>query len=626
MQDPKDSPLASPRSSTSSTDVYPFNANSPLTPMGDPGLEKQVEGLLISHEAEGDGEEGKMGVAMTPEQKRSSPRPKFTPTTQAYRARAPADQFAAFSFGSDKPPILGPVISTSTSPPPSPTRPTTTIRSSPSPHSPPLASFSFGTCPSIPLLNTPTAELGAFEYPEQVEEHAAPYTTSSARMRHSSSATSTSSASSSSSYRSSQRGSTSRVPLALGESHRRNSIISRPALSHPSSSASGHTIPTSCPSPPQTRRSSTTSTITTLPAAGRRPSILHSTTTEAGEGMVLASVPAPPPPSYPYVDYTHAGISPSSPNPSSSSRRSSILFHPKHMPQPVPPSLLARRGSLPVSALDPATLAQSSPNGKRKWTRSSLTAGSGYGGPGQLTAHALYNRRESVLSEGSTGSGGTVRQGEEGVARRSSLRERPEERKGLGLAMTGSQGGSGIEDMRALGAGGRRASMPAHHALSATRRLSQVPGPDPSQPHYTSPTSPLAAAHHTLTSPSPRSRRDRDTGSFSDILSLTPGRRTWTPRPSLTGRSLSSSDESEEMNLQVAGEYSTGSSTRKDTDPETMSFTDPWSSLSGTAAPAMQGVDKEQSGSAVSLTEKGLSERGRPALETIDSDRTEKGV
>lgn len=203
----------------------------------------------------------------------------------------------------------------------------------PSPTELPSSSFSFGSCPSVPINRTPTHELGPFDYP---------------------------SASSSTALPTSPR----RMSLALGMTHRRGSIVTRS-----NSTDSDATIPVA----PATRRSSTCSTITTLPLAGRRPSILHSASTNSGP---------PPPPTY---SPTH-------------SRRSSLMFPQKPLNSPIPPSLLARRGSLPVSQLNNLDLSRAG--------RASFAGQGSY----TTSTSALYRRRESVMSdgEGSFSSGHTV--------------------------------------------------------------------------------------------------------------------------------------------------------------------------------------------------------------------------
>ena len=195
----------------------------------------------------------------------------------------------------------------------------------------PSASFSFGSCPSVPLSATPTHELGPFDYP-LTNPHDGPSL--------------------------SRRGS-----LALGMTHRRGSIVSRsPKEPHPA-------LPLD---PPTARRSSTCSTITTLPSAGRRPSILHSASTNSGAMGPASSIAGP------------SGFSPTS------SRRNSLLFPQKPLVAPIPPSLLNRRGSLPAAQLFGV------PSSELR-ARSSLSSQgqAGY----NTTTPALYHRRGSVLSD-----------------------------------------------------------------------------------------------------------------------------------------------------------------------------------------------------------------------------------
>ena len=210
----------------------------------------------------------------------------------------------------------------------------------------PSSSFTFGTCPSRPLQATPTFELGPFDYPIQASA-------------------------STSTYNPPGSPTARKQSLALGMTHRRASIVTR------SSPVDQHST---FPSPPPSRRSSTCSTITTLPIAGARPSILHSASTTSGQA-ILPSLHSP-----------------------NSSRRSSIMFPQKQLATPIPPSLLARRGSLPVSKLFAeekgpsrfrASIAGGGPNG---WT---------------TTTSQLYRRRESVMSDGgdSQSSGKTVKEG-----------------------------------------------------------------------------------------------------------------------------------------------------------------------------------------------------------------------
>ncbi|WWD08918.1 hypothetical protein V865_007032 [Kwoniella europaea PYCC6329] len=232
----------------------------------------------------------------------------------------------------------------------------------------PSEGFKFGTCPSTSFVGTPTAEQGPFEYPSS----------SSSTMSVSPPAGSPTLA---------RRGS-----LALGMTHRRGSII--PPHSNNTSNSSAL-------SPPPTRRSSTCSTITTLPAAGRRPSIVHSATVEVALPQTSGSTDES------YQPTTSA----------SSSRRPSVLMFPsKPLPAPIPPSLLARRGSLPVDKLFGIPLSSEQLNGGR--IRASYSSGSA-----TISTASLYLRRQSVVSESgfSNGSGATV-MNDEGNGHSNSIR------------------------------------------------------------------------------------------------------------------------------------------------------------------------------------------------------------
>jgi hypothetical protein len=252
-----------------------------------------------------------------------------------------------------------------------------------------------------------------------------------------------------------------RQSLALGQTYRRASIISRedlggsrmaaisPSVSVPSSPLSGQkqtlgqregaldgmkdhaSTPLTISRPPLTkayqsgdsdtstigpgttitpydlasRRTSTCSTITTLPAEGRRPSILHSASTNSAFPPILSpdlttsnTHPAAPhtfpfPPKGPM--FASNGLA---------GRRSSLLFPQKAQNVPIPPSLLARRGSLPPPP-DHARIQRLSLSAQGKVSNraeDSSTNGIGsapyanFGGYGYTTAQ-LY-RRASTLS------------------------------------------------------------------------------------------------------------------------------------------------------------------------------------------------------------------------------------
>ena len=255
--------------------------------------------------------------------------------------------------------------------------------------SPPLAnsSFSFGSCPSVPLSATPTSELGPFDYP-------LPPGTSASSFAGPSTLTSNATTGV---HHANPFGSPRRQSLALGMTHRRGSIV---ATSRSPVEPSSSTLP----SPPAARRSSTCSTITTLPAAGHRPAILHSASTTSGPAGLTH------PPSYPHL-LTHAQSPPTS-------RRSSLLFPHRPSATPIPPSLLARRGSLPAAQLFGVPSSEMAlnrlPGGLAQRERASFAGFAGLPGqaapPGYTTTTpALYARRASLLSDdGTAGSGSST--------------------------------------------------------------------------------------------------------------------------------------------------------------------------------------------------------------------------
>lgn len=358
------------------------------------------------------------------------------------------------------------------------------------PHSPlispselPKADFSFGTCPKTPFMGTPTAEMGQFEYPEHGPEIHDPYPSTNASTAH---------------------------PLPLGQAYRRSSIVSRSSIDRRPSQ--------DYPSPPATRRSTTTSTIHTLPSAGRRPSILHSSTNPP-----LLPVSASP----------------------STSRRPSLMFPPKALPISIPPSLLARRGSLPAAQLfglpnsDLPRLASA---------RSSLAAPSAAGFT--TSTPALYHRRESILSE----SGGS------------------------------SHSSRTISNYTYTEENTRRSSLRNPDSPSYARR-SSLPFTEP--PHPPSPSARFAE------------RRTRQSSTFSSSLSS----------------SEESNEEDDEVDpLPTPSSFGSGGSVGGP------GFSDPWAS----AGKALTGeVERRESMGAGAGS--GTERAGRPALETIASDDTERG-
>ncbi|WWC85857.1 uncharacterized protein L201_000724 [Kwoniella dendrophila CBS 6074] len=347
------SPGPSPRPSISSSSNYSIGI--PLTPIEELGLDKMSSDLIISTE-DVDNDDPLVQVESI---KTISGRPNL-PTLNV-----PPPSFSNYSFG----------ISSS----PSASSSSSIARGeggrTPSPLSSiedgeialPSEGFKFGSCPSSSFVGTPTAEQGPFEYPS------------------SSSSTSNFSISPPKSMGSptlARRGS-----LALGLTHRRGSIIPQPNP-NPNINRLRGSFDDGI-SPPPTRRSSTCSTLTTLPIAGRRPSIVHSTTVEVTLPQAHPSVP-------PFGEH------PPQPSSASSSRRPSVLMFPsKPLPAPIPPSLLARRGSLPVAQLFGVPLADQNNNK----TRSSYSSGSA-----TISTAQLYLRRQSVMSESgfSNGSGTTI--------------------------------------------------------------------------------------------------------------------------------------------------------------------------------------------------------------------------
>ncbi|ORY29304.1 hypothetical protein BCR39DRAFT_598740 [Naematelia encephala] len=219
--------------------------------------------------------------------------------------------------------------------------------------------FSFGTCPSTGA-GTPIAERGPFEYPAL----SSPSTSPRASV------------------------------YALGETYRRGSIVAN-STSHHSSSFSEHRRP-SHPSPPATRRSSTCSTITTLPTGGRRPSILHSATTGLG--------PAPPPLPLPPASTPDSPINLNNGLGGvgvSVSRRPSLAFPQKRMETPIPPSLMGRRGSLPAAQLFglPHTGELTAKLGRASFAGQGQAGGGGYGYVFQEYLQPTHHKLQSYLPQ-----------------------------------------------------------------------------------------------------------------------------------------------------------------------------------------------------------------------------------
>ncbi|WWC58170.1 uncharacterized protein I303_100706 [Kwoniella dejecticola CBS 10117] len=341
------SPEQSPRASMSSSGC---SGCPPLTPIDE--LDRMSSGLIISTEEVND----EAGEVLLPSKQSSPNDVRRSSKVNLPNLAVPPPAFGNYSFGASSP-------SASSS--------TSSIGRTPSPLSStddvalPSEGFKFGTCPTDSFVGTPTAEQGPFEYPIP------PSGSSSSGFSASPPIGSPTLA---------RRGS-----LALGMTHRRESIIA----SHPPPiSSASHSLSLS---PPPTRRSSTCSTITTLPVAGRRPSIVHSATVEVNLPQTHSSVP-------PFEEAPQP-----QPSSASSSRRPSVLMFPaKPLPAPIPPSLLARRGSLPAAQLFGLP---SSDQPHR--TRASYSNASG---SNTISTASLYLRRQSVVSESgfSNGSGATI--------------------------------------------------------------------------------------------------------------------------------------------------------------------------------------------------------------------------
>ncbi|EIW73368.1 hypothetical protein TREMEDRAFT_59533 [Tremella mesenterica DSM 1558] len=235
--------------------------------------------------------------------------------------------------------------------------------------------FTFGDCCSTPQLpGTPTAQDGIFfEYPFRPNPE---------------------------------------PPTFVPSLHRRGSLAERVQGLH-STYVVGDGRRGSIPTPPGTRRSSTCSTISTIPITGRRPSILHSATVPPSPVILPAELS--PQQHGSSINGSFSGTWPGrgvnglrgNPN-QNQPRRSSILFPQKLQVTPIPPSLLNRRGSLPVQQLNFEA-------SQRGFTTSSV---------------ALYKRKESEvmgakIDEVQFGSNGEVGTGVgmvEGLGRRHSMR------------------------------------------------------------------------------------------------------------------------------------------------------------------------------------------------------------
>lgn len=224
----------------------------------------------------------------------------------------------------------------------------------------PREGFSFGTCPSVPFLGTPVAEQGPFEYPDMTGNR------STSRP--------------SSIQGSSQSRSNSRSPHFHG---RPLSISSQQSLGSQSD----------IPSPPGTRRESTVSDIATVPVAGRRPSIVHSA---AVETSVPNSTSASSDDISPTPSVTHLPSPAPLSHHGSIRRPSTLSFQQKALPAPIPPSLLARRGSLPAAQLFGLPLSELSTTHRSRPSANSIPP---LPQSPALTAASLYQRRQSIATE-----------------------------------------------------------------------------------------------------------------------------------------------------------------------------------------------------------------------------------
>ena len=531
------SPLTSPRSSTSSNNP---STSAPVTPMFE--LSSRVEDMTLT------GSSNETDEDVTP------------PKSATSDNLIPTSPFGAFSFGSNASTLPSAIIPATNEPI--------------SPSELPQAGFTFGTCPTTPFIGTPSAEKGQFEYPE-VE--IGPYDISHTPIA-------------------------SVQPLPLGQTHRRSSIVARPSIDrhahfdtrsslssdrrpslNPRTSDSSDaterrrpSLPSPYPSPPPTRRSSTLSQIMTVPASGRRPSVLHSAT-------IPASFPT-----------TTSPIN---------SRRTSLMFPTKPLPVNIPPSLLARRGSLPVAQLFGVP---STDHPKLNQGRASLAApmSSGY----TTTTPALYHRRESLMSESaaSSGSSRTINQyPSESVHLRRSSHQAPYQASAALLPDTNYRRSS-LPYLPNL--------LPSDSPLATGRPIPRRPSSPPyrkqSYPNNDHPSSP------SFRSSERRARQSSSSNSRSSFLS--------------TQHTLSLSS-SEESNEEDEDEDSTnpipglppllGSRGSVDNRPVNISggptFNDPWAKTGDAENP----VHRRAGGKA----SEGGGRGGRPALESIPSDDTERG-
>lgn len=239
----------------------------------------------------------------------------------------------------------------------------------------PREGFTFGTCPSAPFLGTPVVEQGPFEYPDMTGGR-----------------------------------STSRSSSIKGSSPQSRSNSRSPIFrARPLSISSQHSLhsQSDIPSPPATRRSSTVSDITTLPVAGRRPSIVHSATAETPVVADATSASS--------SNHHHPSTRSVTPLPTpgplahhgSIRRPSTLSFQQKALPQPIPPSLLARRGSLPAAHLFRLPLSELSAHRSRASASGIPTVPQS---PAVSTA-SLYQRRQSIATETDAGGVGHARGG-----------------------------------------------------------------------------------------------------------------------------------------------------------------------------------------------------------------------
>ncbi len=444
---------------------------------------------------------------------------------------SPGTTFATFSFGASRADLTTP-----TQPPPI------------SPSELPKAGFTFGTCPATPFLGTPTAEKGQFEYPDVGPTNVSP--------------------------------NPPYPPPPVGQTYRRASIVSRSSIDRrpsldPRLSFASH------PSPHATRRSSTQSTIATLPASDRRPSILHSS--------------------------TYPALFPSSTSPSTS-RRPSLMFPPKPLPVNIPPSLLARRGSLPVAQLFGI------PTSDIPRARSSFAAQGSTGFGLTTTTPALYHRREPRISESGTSSAGSSQ-----TVSAFNITD---------LTVRSSE----ITNPNSSGANSRRSSLPYSPNLPppntplSTGRPSLPLGYRSSTPrnHSLSTHGHPSPPNHHDASPSARRTRESSTSNRESILS--------------SHRSLSSSEESNEEDeedsvdpLPTPSSFGSRGSVGGGGGGGGGMFTDPWADsgngkgkIAGVVVAGKMGMG--HAGGARDWERRASSGRdGRPVLESIPSDDTERG-